>query len=171
MWVISLMGVLIIRALLQRLLGSLHGLFLLNLLHHLDSFFLLYTALFCLPSEFERQVFPGNVSFRLFFLLLVSLEFLSLLGLRSQSFLLVELGTACELVPHFPGTLHEILILDLFEPPLGQSTILIEIGGIIGPLLDFKILLITDPQLRIVSAFLSISHDRLYRGHFNRVFP
>ena len=165
------MRVLIIQTLLQRLLGSLQGLFLLNLLHHLDSFLLLYSALFCLPSEFESQVFPGNVSFRLLFLLLISLKLLRLLGLRSQSFLLVELRAAGKLVPHFPGTLHEILILDLLEPPLGQSTILIEIGGIIGPLLDFKILLIANPQLRIVSAFLPISHDRLYRGHFNRILP
>ena len=143
-------------AVLNCLLFSL--LILLNLLHHFYSLFLLLTALLGLLSELERQVLPRYVSLRLFLLFLISLLLHRLFGLGPESLCLVDLGAAGELVPHFAGALHEILILHLLEPPLAQSALVIRVDGAL------LYLIIVDFQL-----FLLLEH--LFNcGHLNSVF-
>ena len=71
---------------------------------------------------------PRLVALLLFLLLFVGLLLFALLGLRSLTLLVLDLSAACKLVPHLAGALHEVLILDLLEPPLveiGQPTALI----------------------------------------------
>ena len=130
----------------------------LNLLHHFYSLFLLLTALLGLLSELERQVLPRYVSLRLFFLFLISLLLHRLFGFGPESLCLVDLGAAGELVPHFAGALHEILILDLLEPPFRQTALVVAVARAL------LYLIIIDFQL-----FLLLKH-LFNSGHFNCVF-
>lgn len=97
-------------------LVSLHLLLMLldlDLLHHLNSFFLPLAAFLSLFSQFLSQILPSNVPLCLILLLLISLLLLCLIGLRLEALLFVDLGTACELVPHPASALHEIFVLHL----------------------------------------------------------
>ena len=88
-------------------------------LYRLDIFgpeLLLDSPLLCLLPQLNAQVLSCLISFGLLLFLLLSIEPSLFLGLAPQSPLLVDSGTARKLVPHLPGTFHEVFILDLFQP-------------------------------------------------------
>ena len=88
-------------------------------LYRLDVFgseFLLDSPLLGLLSQLNAQVLSCLISFGLLLFLLLSIEPSLFLGFAPQSPLLVDSGAARKLVPHLPGTFHEVFILDLFQP-------------------------------------------------------
>ena len=101
-------------------LGSFVALVLLlfDAVHHTKLFY--SAALLSLLPQLGSQLFPGLISFLPFMLLFVSLLFFALFSLGPFAPLVLDLCSACELVPHLTGTLHEVLVLHLLQPALIQ---------------------------------------------------
>ena len=93
-------------------------LLLFDAVHHTELFY--SAALLSLLPQLGSQLFPGLISLLPFLLLFVSLLFFALFSLSPLAPLLLDLCSACELVPHLTGTLHEVLILHLLQPALIQ---------------------------------------------------
>lgn len=112
---------------------------LLDAVHIFDHFNA--TLFFSLSPQFRYQLLLRHVSPHLLLRLLICLLFLLLILLLFYPSLLLELGTTCELIPHFSRTLHKVLILDLLEPAFIDSQPMATIRALLLPIFIFYSLL------------------------------